>query len=101
MKNFIYVKTYLASLLISTCFYSCKKNNQAVEQFNIAQTNLVADTAGYGAAKIDPNLLNAWGIAANPMGIIWISSNHKAASVVYDKTGKALIPAVTIPSITP
>ncbi|HTD39415.1 MAG TPA: TIGR03118 family protein [Mucilaginibacter sp.] len=102
MKIFIYGTAYLASLLILICFSSCKKSHQAVvNQYNIAETNLVADTAGYGATTIDPNLLNAWGIAANPMGIIWISSNHKAASAIYDKTGKALRAPVTIPSVTP
>jgi uncharacterized protein (TIGR03118 family) len=100
MQKLIYSKHFLAALLILTCFYSCKKANQSVQQFSIAQTNLVADTAGYGAAKIDNNLLNAWGIAANPMGIIWIASNHKGVSTVYDKTGKTLIPPVTIPSVT-
>ncbi|MDB5142280.1 MAG: hypothetical protein JWQ66_993 [Mucilaginibacter sp.] len=100
MKKLIYGKHFLAALLILTCFYSCKKDHQTVQQFNVAQNNLVADTAGYGAAKIDNNLLNAWGIAANPMGIIWIASNHKGVSTVYDKTGKTLIPPVTIPSVT-
>jgi uncharacterized protein (TIGR03118 family) len=101
MKKFICSKRFLAGLLILTCFYSCKKDHQIPQQFNFAQTNLVADTAGYGATKIDNNLLNAWGIAANPMGIVWIASNHKAVSTIYDKTGKTLAPPVTIPSVTP
>jgi uncharacterized protein (TIGR03118 family) len=99
MKKNIYDNAFLASLLVLICFYSCKKNNQNVNVYNIVQTNLVADTAGFGAAIIDTNLLNAWGIAVNPMGIVWISSNHKAVSTVYNKSGQTLMPAVTIPSV--
>lgn len=51
------------------------------------QTNLVADTAGFNAARMDSNLNNAWGIAINPNGVLWISSNGKGMSVVYDKNG--------------
>ncbi len=99
MKNLIYGKLCLAALSVLTCFFSCKKNRQPAPQFNIGQTNLVADVATYGAAKIDTGLRNAWGLAANPTGIVWISSNRDALSTVYDKTGKTLRPPVTIPSV--
>jgi uncharacterized protein (TIGR03118 family) len=69
--------------------------------FNVSQTNLVADTAGLGAVRIDANLGNAWGIAAAPGGPLWISANHTGVSVVYNNTGQTLIPPVTIPSVTP
>ncbi|HET7000304.1 MAG TPA: hypothetical protein VFI33_03305, partial [Puia sp.] len=65
---------------------------------NYQETNLVADTAGFNAAHIDPSLLNAWGIAINPMGIVWLSSNHGGATNVYDSTGKTLLGPVAIPS---
>ena len=100
MKKIISTKGFFAAVLTLTCFYSCKKDHQTVQQFNFAQTNLVADTAGYGAAQIDHSLLNAWGMAVNPTGAVWIASNHKAVSTVYDKTGKTLLPPVTIPSVT-
>ncbi|MDP4265688.1 MAG: TIGR03118 family protein, partial [Bacteroidota bacterium] len=82
----------------------CHKNNNntsvpwPVIQANYQQTNLVADTATYGAAAIDPVLLNAWGIAINPTGIVWISANHGGATTVYDSTGKTLLGPVAIPS---
>ena len=83
---------------------SCHKSNNnssipwPIIQANYQQTNLVADTAEYGAAAIDPVLLNAWGIAINPTGIIWISANHGGATTVYDSTGKTLLGPVAIPS---
>jgi uncharacterized protein (TIGR03118 family) len=51
------------------------------------QTNLVSDTAGFNAARIDTNLVNAWGITLNPTGIFWLSSNGRGLTVVYDKNG--------------
>jgi uncharacterized protein (TIGR03118 family) len=102
MKNLINSKVLFTFLIVGACIYSCKKsNNTPAQQFNISQTNLVADTAGFGAARIDANLLNAWGLARFPGGPIWISANHSGSSTVYDTTGKTLIPPVIIPSVTP
>jgi uncharacterized protein (TIGR03118 family) len=102
MKNEINYKLIAIMLIGITCFYACKKNNnKTVNQFNINQTNLVADTAGFGAARIDGNLLNAWGLARLPGGPIWISANHSGSSVVYDTTGKTVLSPVIIPSVTP
>src|SRR5579872_2158927 len=102
MTNLIKHKIFPAMLMIITCFFACKKNNSApAQQFNIGQTNLVADTAGFGAARIDANLLNAWGLARFPGGPVWIAANHSGSSTVYDTTGKTLIPPVIIPSVTP
>ncbi|RBL92408.1 TIGR03118 family protein [Chitinophaga flava] len=64
------------------------------------QTNLVADTAGFGAAHIDQNLLNAWGLAVGPTGAFWISSNGTDQSVIYDKDGNTLRAPVRIPAFS-
>jgi uncharacterized protein (TIGR03118 family) len=117
MKNLLNIKVLMAGLMITTCFYACKKdmgsanNNLKVNQTSlvakavtveVTQTNLVADTAGFDATRIDANLVNAWGIAAVPNGgPIWISANHTGVSVIYDKAGNTLRPPVTIPSIAP
>jgi len=61
------------------------------------QTNLVADKAGLGAGRIDPNLLNAWGIAIGSSGAFWISANGAGLSVVYNDKGTQLIPPVSVP----
>jgi uncharacterized protein (TIGR03118 family) len=100
MKNLINYKVLLAALIVITFFYACKKNNAPAKEFNISQTNLVADTAGFGAPIIDVNLGNAWGLTRFPNGPIWISSNNPGLSTVYDTTGKTLIPPVAIPSVT-
>jgi uncharacterized protein (TIGR03118 family) len=97
MKNLIKIKVLLAALIVTVCFYACRKSQNVVPLFNISQTNLVADNSSFGAAFVDPNLVNAWGISINPGGVIWVSSSAKGLTTIYDKTGKSLIPAITIP----
>src|SRR5262249_37872819 len=47
------------------------------------QTNLVSDQAGV-ALKLDPTLINAWGISAAPTsGAFWVSSSGGGLSELY------------------
>lgn len=50
---------------------------------NFTQTNLVANSAKYGAQLVDPNLTNAWGLAAGPTSPIWVSDNTSGNASVY------------------
>lgn len=75
----------------------CKKHELPLPLLDgYHQTNLVADVAGYGAARIDPALVNPWGISFSPTSPLWISANHTSVSVIYDKDGMTVIPPVTI-----
>jgi uncharacterized protein (TIGR03118 family) len=60
--------------------------------------NLVSDVATITAKRTDINLLNAWGIAVTPTGILWIAANHSSLAVVYDKDGNSLRSPVSIPT---
>jgi len=63
------------------------------------QVNLVASTSEeYDAARVDPNLVNAWGIAFSPTGIAWVNATGTGLSFIYDKDGNELRPAVAVPS---
>jgi uncharacterized protein (TIGR03118 family) len=93
---------FLLAILIAGA--ACNKNNNGYNTNpaspitgNYQQTNLVSDTVSFSGARIDPGLINAWGIAINPNGIVWISSNHGGSSTVYDSTGKTLFGPVAIP----
>ncbi len=98
LKKGIRSMRFLCTLLVIFLFAAgCRKNELHALLNGFERTNLVADTAGYGAAIIDPNLANAWGIAVVPSGPIWISANHTGLSTVYDKNGITLRPPVTIP----
>ena len=60
-------------------------------------TNLQSDIAGV-AERVDPNLVNPWGVAVSPSGIIWVSDNGAGVSTLYHQDGKAVPLVVTIPT---
>ena len=104
-NNFNRTLTVLASALLTVALINvgCKKETptsvsapKGLEDFN--QVNLVANTASYTAARIDPLLQDAWGIAFSPTGNIWLSANVTGYSTVYDKEGNQLLAPVAIPS---
>src|SRR5262245_17166037 len=51
------------------------------------QHNLVSDVPG-AAVTTDADLVNAWGIAFNPNGPVWIANNGTGTSTLYDGDGK-------------
>ena len=60
-------------------------------------TNFQSDIAGV-AQHTDPNLVNPWGMAASPTGIIWVSDNGTGVSTLYNQDGTARPLVVTIPT---
>lgn len=52
-----------------------------------ASTSLVSDTAVLPAVNTDANLVNAWGVAFNPRGFVWVVANGTAKSTLYDGNG--------------
>ena len=64
---------------------------------HFTQTNLVSDVPGW-AARTDPTLINAWGLAWSPSGIAWIGSQAGHVSDVYNGEGNTVLGPVTIPS---
>jgi uncharacterized protein (TIGR03118 family) len=58
----------------------------------VSQTNLVANRDGFGAAIVDPSLLNAWGMSKRPTSPVWVSNNHSDTSTLY-KGGTATTPS--------
>ena len=59
--------------------------------------NFQSDIAGV-AQHVDPNLVNSWGMAASPSGIIWVSDNGTGVSTLYNQDGTANPLVVTIPA---
>lgn len=49
-------------------------------------SNLVTDTAT-SAPHSDAKLINAWGIAFNPAGFVWVTDNGSDSSTLYDGNG--------------
>jgi uncharacterized protein (TIGR03118 family) len=61
-------------------------------------TALVADVAP--APHVDPNLVNAWGIAFNPTGFVWVNNQGSSTSTLYDGAGVPQTLVVAIPAGT-
>src|SRR5580693_3911871 len=81
---------FALSTILIISVVSCQKKNNGSNGYNTptangnyAQTNLVSDITGLGAARQDPALVNAWGLAINPHGIMWISGNGTGMTTVY------------------
>jgi uncharacterized protein (TIGR03118 family) len=66
---------------------------------SFAQTNLIANKASFGARLTDPNLTNAWGLAAGPTSPIWVSDNNSGRVTVYSggvPGDEAVAPEITV-----
>ncbi len=61
----------------------------------VTETKLFADTDAGGAAHVDPNLVNAWGLAFNPSGTAWVSANGTGLATLY-KTSSATPVGLTV-----
>jgi uncharacterized protein (TIGR03118 family) len=89
----------LASLALPVTASAVGGGSAVASTDNFAQTNLVANRAGLGAKLVDPNMTNAWGLAAAPNGPIWVSDNNSGNASVY--TGGVGGSAVTLDLTVP
>src|SRR5205823_7744979 len=76
-----------ASAQTTTRGHRQHKNLPAVRNDFVVH-NLVSDQAGR-ADHVDPNLVNAWGLAALPTSPWWVADNGADVATVYDATGAA------------
>jgi uncharacterized protein (TIGR03118 family) len=72
-----------ASLMAVTGTVVSAGNAGAATSNSFALTNLVANKKSAGAKLVDPNLENAWGLAAGPGDPIWVSDNNSNKVTVY------------------
>jgi uncharacterized protein (TIGR03118 family) len=69
----------------------------SLQSFNMI--NVVASDATFFGARVDPHLINAWGIAFSASGTAWISSPGDHTSVIYSgATGAQVLAPVTVPT---
>lgn len=64
---------------------------------DFVQVNLVADNSDYGAANLDANLKNGWGLAISSTGQIRVASEAVGVSGVYTLDGNI----VSVPTYIP
>jgi len=72
------------------------KQPQQLKDF--LQVNLVGNNNTFHPVRIEPNLVNAWGIAFAPSGIAWVNAEPTGLSFLFDKTGTSPRGPVNIPS---
>ncbi|MDP4198745.1 MAG: TIGR03118 family protein [Bacteroidota bacterium] len=94
-----YLPASVALLMAAFFFSSCKSDTTSTtDPLAYQATVLVSDTAGFGAARTDPNLLNAWGIAVLGDGSFVVAANHDSSALRYDRTGQSVGDAIAIPA---
>lgn len=84
----VLTKTILsgASLLLAIASFVLAIAMLAMQGNSFVQTNLVANNASFHPQIVDPNMLDAWGIALRPPGAgghIWIDNAMSGTSVEY------------------
>ncbi len=61
-------------------------------------SNVNSATNPYSGSNADPHLVNAWGIAFNPQGFVWVANNGTSTSTLYDGAGVPQSLVVSIPA---
>src|SRR5215204_7286317 len=104
------------AIALVTVIFSCQKNvekttsNEEIatkaippkDLKDFVQVNLVGDNDEYNPARIDPNLVNGWGISFPTSGPAWVSAEGTGKSLVLNGEGSAVaISPVTIPPAGP
>jgi len=101
------------ALALLTVTFSCQKNVEKTNAPNeeiatkaippqdlkdFVQVNLVGDNDEYSPARIDPNMVNGWGISFPASGPAWVSTEGTGKSLVLNGEGiPAAISPVSIP----
>lgn len=60
-------------------------------------THVLVSDGSQPSDFVDPNLVNAWGVAFNPQAFVWVSDADTGKATLYDGTGKPNPLVVTIP----
>jgi uncharacterized protein (TIGR03118 family) len=76
---------------------SCGGSDNGPTATRFKSTMLVSDGA-VAAAHTDPNLKNAWGVAFNPKGFVWVANNGTQTATLYDGNGVVQSLVVAIPA---
>ncbi|WP_129778049.1 TIGR03118 family protein [Peristeroidobacter soli] len=63
----------------------------------VYESQVLVSNGGIPANFTDPNLINAWGVAFNPNGFVWVNAADAGKSVLYDGNGQPQSLVVTVP----
>ena len=80
----IWVGAGISALVLGTLFATGPANGAVKHSASRYVVNkLVADRPHQGAALVDPELVNPWGLSAGPGSPLWVSDNGTDVSTVY------------------
>ncbi len=89
----------IAGLALTACGGSSQSSMSAggtTTMQGYAVHYLVADTtavqSSFSTTAVDAHLVNPWGIAINPQGLMWVSDQGSSATTLYDGNGVATAP---------
>lgn len=85
-----------APLALATALVFAAPDVGAQGSVRFQQHNLVSDGT-IPAAHTDPRLINAWGVAFNPFGFVWVANADSGTSTLYDGNGNPQSLIVQIP----
>jgi uncharacterized protein (TIGR03118 family) len=88
----MYIRRFALAGLVAV---ACPCWLAAANQFG--QHNLVSDLPGM-ADRVDPGLVNPWGLVASPTSPFWLSDNRSGLSTLYNGSGGPIALKVAIPA---
>jgi uncharacterized protein (TIGR03118 family) len=92
------VRAFLASATLSLIAASAAAHdNDHGHKHKQAYRNEVLVSNGVVPANFtDPNLANAWGVAFNPTGFVWVNDAKTGKATLYDGTGRPSPPTLPL-----
>jgi uncharacterized protein (TIGR03118 family) len=81
------VAAIIATLTTLTALTSCGGSNGNMPAATRFKATVVVSDGAIAAPHTDPNLKNAWGVAFNPQGFVWVANNGSQTATLYDGNG--------------
>ncbi|MDB5050344.1 MAG: hypothetical protein JWO30_3415 [Fibrobacteres bacterium] len=95
IRNFrIFASLAVPALILAGCNTYDNGGNSGT---SFRQVNLISDSSIFPAQFRDANLVNPWGIAAGPTGLLWVADNHTGKTTIYNADGSSAGAAVSVP----
>src|SRR6188768_735245 len=88
----------LMMLLFTICivFFACDKDEGINPGTSYEKVNLVSSVNSHDANRIDPNLINARGMAVGQTGSFWITATGVDKTTIYDYAGLTAAPPFNV-----
>lgn len=97
MKSVLKVLGAVMGAAALTSLVACGGSSGSLNAQSFTSTVLVSDGA-VAAPHTDANLKNAWGIAFNPKGFVWVADNATSLATLYDGNGVPQSLVVSVPA---